>query len=477
MTFSLFYCRKIVFFTILFVLLFLLNACSEGERKSYADSDFIADAPFALPTSTLTTPILIEVADIEKRLNQEIKGDIINDDSFEKDGVKLRVSKIEPIKIHLKKNVLFYTVPLKVWVEKQVKKNIFKKEIKAEKDLSFSLRLQFKSEVEIDSDWKLQTKTKQIGLEWIEKPSLKIGFIKIGLAATIEKALNKKKEDLENKIDQVAQRLNVLEKVVGNIWKKLQDPILLDKKTNKVWLVNQPTKIEASKIGSIQSKEGNCLEIFVKIHTNIKTIISEKPAVSYVPLPALRLNKKLQNEGFALHVEGIVFYQTVNQILSEKVQDTVLKFPDYDYAVKIKKAAVSGQGKFLVFELGAEGDVNGNVFFRGRPLLDTATVQIKVQDFDFDVQTEETILQTAQWLMKESAKERVQEMLVFSLQSYTEKLPLLIKEGLSKGKISEQVEIDIQTFELYPQEMRLTTDALNLYAISKGKIAIKILKL
>lgn len=468
----------------LFFLLILFFGISSCTNKSTEPKILPFEEAIKHQVSFLEVPIAFKVNQIEGKINQAIKGTLYADQSFEdkqSDGLKIRVRKVESIKISVKDNFMYYSVPLHIWASKRVLKvKLFGKKKESIKEIDFSLRLQFRSEIKLNKNWKLETHTKYTGIEWIKKPKVKLLGVNFNLAGLLENQLLQKKDELEQKIDAAASHLKVIEKEVSKIWTKIQEPILIEKKvTNGTWLLAEPIQIEVSKIEGI----GNELFITTRLKTLLKTVVSpkqgEKPKVTFKKLPPLKQNNSLshQNNDFELHLKGELPYKAVNDLLDKKIKDTVLVIPNTDYKIKITDAEVFGSGKKLFMKLKLKGDVNSTIYLSGIPRFDSLNNSLHFDNFDYDLQSEEYLLSTADWMLKSTVKEEIQKLLILPLDNYVKQLPDIIQTALSKGKTGKAALFDLKDFQLSPRFIQIDKDHVRVYVKATGKVGIEIIKL
>ncbi|MCC5946130.1 MAG: DUF4403 family protein [Bernardetiaceae bacterium] len=445
---------------------FFFVGCTGTEvKESTAPEAFLPQPEVA--SSYIAAPLTFDLKEIEKKLNQEIPNPIYQDDSFENDNIKLKVVQDGKVKLQWKNNQLHYAVPLKVWFEGKFEKKIIGK-IKARKKqkLDFALILFFRSKVDIDKNWKLITQTEFVSMEWTAKPTVSLGPIKISVASVAEKVLNDKQSDLENIIDKVAYNALDLGKIVGGIWEDMQKPILLDKKhTERVWLKINPYEVEASKI---RCTDGRHLEVYVGMHSHLRTIVGEEPQDSIIALPNLIPKPNLAKDTFELHAVGEVFYATVNQILDKKLKGKKFDIPETSYKIRIKRLKVSGRGENVVINLTIGGDIEAHIKLLGKPQIDTLKKEITITSFDYELETETTLISMASYALRTTIIEEVQTALHFPFEEHIEKIPQLIQDGLSKGNVGEKLNINLRAFLLEPQQVHVSKDALRVYARVRG---------
>jgi hypothetical protein len=422
--------------------------------------------------SHISMPIIFEIKKIEARINKELKGVIYHDNSFEnhhKDNVKITVKKEENIKISIKNNVLYYKIPLRIWLEARLEKKLIgKAKIKKVQAVEMAVRLKFKSVLAVGQDWKLQTKTTFMGLEWIKQPEIKVAMIRVNLATKTEKILLRKQKEIERKIDKVARNQITIKDKIQKIWQELQNPILFNKKEYKAWLKMTPQNIELGKIKG----NGGFLKIFLKINTQITTLFGNNPKHTIIKkIPPLVINHKIKDD-FQLYVFSNVLYEELNQIAKSKLKNK--EIPIEGYKVIIKKVEISGSGRNLIIKVKIKGDIKSTVYFRGVPFYDKERQELQIKEFDFDLKTEESLLQGAEWLLHDIFKEYVQEALHVPLKDKLNKIPELIQNGIKKGKIGEKIELKLENFVLKPDKILVAEKGLKLMIDVRGNSSLKL---
>ena len=105
----------------LFSLLLILNSCK--TFKVTAPVKFEAAVQNNLKSSTIAVPIVIDIKDLEVKINKELVGLIYEDKSFEdnnNDNMKVSAWKRDNFRIQLNGNEIEYHIPLKLSI--QIKK-------------------------------------------------------------------------------------------------------------------------------------------------------------------------------------------------------------------------------------------------------------------------------------------------------------------------------------------------------------------
>jgi hypothetical protein len=135
---------------------------------------------------------------------------------------------------------------------------------------------------------------------------------------------------------------------------------------------------------------------------------------------------------------------------------------------------MSGGGKSLILKTDVGGVVNGTLYFRGKPHYDTLTNTLTVQNLNFDVQTRETLMKTADWLLHDSLRDTLQAVTVVPLGSEIAQLPDKIHTAFEKGGPGKNTDLDIKAFRLVPQRMVVRPNGIQVLISVKSKVDITV---
>ena len=460
--------KNLVYFSLFLVLL----ACQKLKPSEPAPEPF--EEAIAPQLSTIGAPIVFELKDIEEKANSALKTVIYEDKSFEdknEDNLKLKVSKADRITMHMTGNVLYYTVPIRLHAEIQIDKKKLGFKILKPQTVDLAVRMKFRSTVSIGSDWRLKTQTESLGYEWIEKPQAHLGKIKINISSTVEKILKKKMSMIEDKIDKIAHDAIKIDQIVKKIWISLQKSILINKKESKIWLRPIPKKIEAGQIYS----DGEWVRIQLKLTTSAETLVGEEP--KYETNSQLPPFRQIANPPDSCEVRLVseIAYAEINQILGQKLKGKEIDIEGNKLI--FKDLELFGNGKNLIGKIKIGGTISGTIYVKGQPFYDTLSQSLKVLNFDFDIRTEETLLGTADWLLHETAKEKIQEKLAFPLGATLDKVPDIIRKAIANSKVSEKIDLDLEKMQILPQKITVRPDHLQVLVHAKAKVGITLKKL
>ena len=460
---------------LLFIGILMIRCGRQTENIQSDNGVFLEYKEIQNETSKISVPILYKIQNLENMINSKIRGTIYNDNSFKNNGndkLKLKIEKNGTIKIDALGNVLSYSVPLKVRIEKKLigTKKVFGKNIFQKGNVvEFALVLFFDSNVDINNDWKLLTKTQYKGLKWETEPTATV--LKINIAGLVEKELDKKMGDLTNKIDKSLHDNLDIKKQIEKVWKDIQKPFLINKKAEKIWLQFSPYSIQSTVINT----KGKNIFIQIQLETFAQTLIGASPPYSINDsIPSLL---KLANspDQFDLNIVCKLPYTSINNILKKFVAGKEINVEGIN--LKINSAHIQGNSSNLLFKLEISGDVKGSVTFKGKPRFNTESKSIEIDKFDFDLESEEWLLTAANQVLHDEIKNQIKQKLSIPLEEYMQKIPLLINSGIEKGKLKEKINIYVDSLQLDLKKTEITQKDFQFLINGKGRVLLELEKL
>lgn len=447
---------------VLFCIAFFLASCQDFKTEK---PPLIAPEQQISPRlSYINTPIALPLRDLEAKINEAIRGDIYRDDSYEGDKVKLVVRKVEPLRLSMNGDNIDHAITLNVHVK-------YRSKLLGEKETDMTARLFFTSKVALNEQWRLVTQTQSKRIRWIKKPKVKVAFLKVPIGGIVKKVLKKKQPELERLIDKIIYQEVNLKQIIAQIWHDIQKPILINRKVEKLWIELSPTALELGQI----SGTDEYLNLNLRMYLYLNTLVGEKPKAGIRDsIPDLRLNPKIEDD-FNLFLFSELKYEEINRALKKELHGQT--FSAEGYSIKIRKAEIWPSEDYLIIQMKVKGDTRGTLYFRGKPFYDPADTSLRITDFDYDLDTEESLLGTANWLLKDTFREEIQKALYFPLSERLETIPGLIQEGVAKSKVGEKLQLGLRDFEITPQEVGLAQDGIQILVNARGKVRLKLRKL
>ena len=112
---------------------------------------------------------------------------------------------------------------------------------------------------------------------------------------------------------------------------------------------------------------------------------------------------------------------------------------------------------------------SGTVYFSGRPAYDKATSQLTVQDFDFDVQTQEYLHKVAAWLLQDTFVERVRQRLVFDVSKKVDPVLAKFEKSFSTYTLAKGIMLTTRIQEDITMEGDPVVSAKSVTIVARGQ--------
>src|SRR5262249_13018333 len=159
-----------------------------------------------------------------------------------------------------------------------------------------------------------------------------------------------------------------------------------------------------------------------------------------------------------------------NDLMDKELQGKVLSAKGF--STTIKKVRVYGTPKGLAVELKVKGDIDGTLYVKGDLHYDSLTTSIMLNNFDFDLQSENSLLNSADWLLHSQVLDLVKDKLKVNLAPLAAKLPTIIMKAIEKGKTGEKIDFIVDTLALHPLTILPTRDNLQLLVLAQGNASV-----
>lgn len=416
-------------------------------------------ALFEQGISVVNIPLQLSVRELEKMLNRQLDTVLYEDNDInDGDDMMVKAEKKEDISLSLDSNRVSYRVPLDIWVKYNA--GIGKVEGTG------AVAIELETGYEVQSDWKLKTKTEIREYEWLEKPRLKMGMVSLPVGFVADMLVNNFKSTITDNIDDQISRTIGLDTLVGNAWKKMQEPMLVSEEY-QAWLTLHPQKISMTPI----KIDKDDLQATILIESKPNISFGKKPESNDMsPLPPFAYTD-LGGEEFLIRIGTEISYDEAERIAKETVEGE-----RYDYGkryVIVDDIELYGQGNNLVINTKISGTYTGNIYMTGRPEFNAKTNSIDVKDLKYTVDTRNFLLRSAGWLLKSKFKSTIQNNLDFLLDANLKEIEQQIKQQLTDYELTENFVLNGDLSELNIANAYLAPEGMRVDVALKGKLKVK----
>lgn len=463
------------FLIIFSIILLILTSCNSKKIINPSQPEETYTHVSIQPVSQLSViniPVSISIAEVEKQINSQVKELIYEDNSIENnsgDNLLLKVWKREPIIIQALDNSFYITVPLRIWAKGGLsleKMGINHTEFK---ETACELNVHFISKVAVDQNWQVKTVTTAKGYDWVSKPKIKIGFVELSVASFLDNIIDKQQARIAAQLDEQIEKKLDITGYIQKGWNMVQQPFLLSEEYD-TWLKVVPAEIFMT---PLVVKE-NLVQTRIGIKAYSHTFSGAKPEVTInEQLPSLQLVKEISDE-ISIGVSGQVSHEYAAQMLTKKFVNQTFSFAEGKYEITLTSIDLYGNGENIVVKAGMAGSIEGTLFLKGKPYYDQATQSVALHNLDYDLDTRNKLIKTANWLAKGKFVRTLQEKLRIPLSGRIEEVKELIQGKIAHKEVIKGVFVQANLEELLPADVYITPQSIVAVATAKGKATVKI---
>lgn len=446
------------------IALFLIQ-CQNVDTQPPKKEGF--DPPIPPKISYLAGPITFQLNELEAKINRELDPVLVGKDS--KGGkaggiVSFRVERSGPVHIQYENQQIKFSAPLQLWLISPFGRD------KHPPDKPFcALHVNFQSPLSVTSDWRLSSDVKFVDYQWIIEPEIRLLGKEISLTNFAQNILEKHQSSIEQAINSAIYNDLRLDKTVSPIWRDIQKPLLLNKEYG-LWLLPKPMSVAASPITGNSKQITTHLRIAFETQTELKP---KEPTHPDVPLPQLQ-KRDTVSQTAQLSVVSFIPYADINRTLANYLKKEPQKVAMG--LLKINSASVYGSQRMVVVKAGVSGLIDGTLYLRGRPVFDTLTNTLSINDLDFDAQTDNALSKLSNSLIHKGICKLLEEMLTISLGSEIKKLPERINEAFEKGP-GKKTDLGIKSFRFVPQRVAVRPDGIQALIHVESNVSVHVQKL
>jgi len=195
-------------------------------------------------------------------------------------------------------------------------------------------------------------------------------------------------------IDSTIDDVDLTDQVTG-WWATLNAPIQL---ADSVWLLLGPLQF---RMGGATGT-GHLLTVHVGLDARPRIVTGvAEPVLPVPPLPPLA--DDTVSDGFHILMEGIVDYGTASAAINDALRGTSVTAEGHTVTVDSARLSPEAGGR-LALTVGFHGDAQGTLRLLGVPHFDAVRDAIAVPDLDYDLQTDNPLLNVYAWLRSDALR-------------------------------------------------------------------------
>lgn len=430
------------------------------------------DISLERPPSTFNLPINIELSVLESYLNGKTQGEFLKTTIWlqekKKESVALSLSRTEPIVIRSTGRELICTFPLTAearLIDSRVGKTLAKllvKPVRARALITLS------TPVDIDRQWKLVTRFRIRKVEWMEEPVVKIGFIRKNLTAKMDTLLNHKSQGLTAMLDRELHKAADLKPTISDIWMDLQDPILVSRKPSLIWL-----RFRCSEIDGKVSLRREKIVCATRIKATMRMLTDTTSMKPPNPLPQFsRIEREKTQSLSDINFFAFIPFEEINAHLNRYLKGKT--FSKQGYSIAVRGVRAYGSSKGLSIAVMTDRDLKGNVVISGRLHYDMIGNSLRIDHFDYAVDTGNPVISTGDLVMHGVVRDSIASKLNVEVGRYIDQLPGIITKAVAKADAGKTIDLDVDSLTVRDCQITMGKNHIYLLVNASTKAAIRI---
>jgi hypothetical protein len=327
------------------------------------------------------------------------------------------------------------------------------------------LKLKFRANPRITPDWKLVTDIYYMGLSDLLAEDVGIGPLSIKPRSIVEGITQPLQQMLSDAISKKINDKFPLKSQITKVWNAARKPILANRNYN-AWLKLTPLEVMLSPLHT----RNNWVRLSVGIKSFAELVVGPEPAsLPPVPLPKLRLVNTFDNS-FRIALNVDLFYRDLLNIASPLLLDK--EFDSDGKTIVIKDLDLYGNRDKFVIKIATTGSLEGIFYLTGTPRFDPKTNIFSVEDVDFDMQTRSILLQSADWFLHGTIKNRIQEKLNMDLTQRLEQSRVMVRKAIANVQLADHILLKGNIKTLQFSDALINKDKISIQVSTEGESAI-----
>ena len=359
---------------------------------------------------------------------------------------------------------------------------LFGKKAKAKADLTATITATATIDFELNPDWSskpnvsLAFQVRRAGAH-VSIPI--IGSVYISAKSHLRRLLNGQKGRLESVIRNALDNRVDVRSEAANAWRQLHTTLRMNDQP-PVWLVADPVSLKIEN----PRAEADGLRMAMGIDAYLSTYAQQDEPVTPKPeaLPNLQVLPNIAGRyKFSVPIRASV--EKINQQVNKLIGKTfTFKATGRTITAKLIDGRIHTNGPDLVVyaEVRAVKMLLGvlpirvGAYLNGTPKYDAKSTTVHLDPLDYDADTNNLLLDKAEWFFHGSIRESIQAALRLNIGEEINHARQLIAEKLRDMPIGNGIVLSGTVDKLVPRAIYTTKDALNVDALAEGRINVEL---
>ncbi len=430
------------------------------------------DVSLERPPSIFNLPVSIELSVLDAYLNGKIQGDFLQTSFWlqkkKKEKVVMVLTRNEPIVIQSTGRELVCIFPLSVesrLVDSRLGKALPKLLVSP---VRARARITLSTPVSVDRKWHLVTRFRIRSLEWIEEPIVKFGPFRKNLTESINAFISDNSSGLTGMLDREIHEAANLRPTISEVWLDLQEPILVGRKPAQIWL-----RFHCSNIDGRVSLHKNRIVCLTRIEATMRMLTDTTGIRRANALPPFRqIGSEKAKTLSEINFFAFIPFDEINDHLNRYFKGRTFTKQGYHVAVRGVRAYASKKG--LSIAVITDRDIKGNVVISGRMYYDVHTRTLRIDSFDYAVDTGNPIISTGDLVVHEVVRDSIASRLNVQVGTLIQNLPGVITRAVAREKAGKTIDFNVDSLRIHDCQIRMGKNNVYLLVNATASTGLRI---
>ncbi|NAW50077.1 DUF4403 family protein [Elizabethkingia argentiflava] len=419
--------------------------------------------------SSISIPVVVPMQEINRVINQTIKGVIYEDNSYvdnNNDQFKTKVEKDGNILVRgLTQNRLLISIPLKIWAEKGYGSLGYY----TYQSTNFSVVMNFICKLGLNNNWTLHTQTQAAGFVWKDKPVLDYGKVKIPITSFVESPLIQQQQKFTKIIDQqVLEKMN-MQPYLKLAWNQFINPIPIAEEYN-TWLKISPISLSATPLKVYADQIAVTLGVDLYSET-----FTGNPPLPDTPVKVIPnfVSKPSIDDVFIMQTTVHIPFSEATKLAEQQFLHKAFTFREGSYKIVVEDIKVYEKNKKIVIEATTKGTVSGISTLTGTPIYDAKDKKIRITNTQYELKTSNFLQKALLYLFKYKIINMIEKEYAIPTKELESSAIKNIETNLNK-EYYPGLFIKGKVFEFKPSDFVVNFDGINVILEMKAHTGLLI---
>jgi hypothetical protein len=431
-----------------FVLILLSCSSSKKIEIPKPDATPAEKIPFDVPISFMNVGIHLTWSELEKQVNGMMPEKLMEDKDFNKDGLKIHLTKTGPIQFSFKINQIQISLPVsaRVWYRYGALGMYDVKEFRMKGIVNLLALVKLE-------ECALTTRTKIDKITWQESPTMEFYGTKVPVGYVVDPLIEMNAGSISKSIDDALKDMLDFKPLLIDYMQGFREPILLSQEF-KMWLQINPLAFLTTPLRMNTEK----IQLDVNMRAKIKTVMGNKPEKAAKFTDIQFKSDAPMRKDIEVNLPIETPFLELEELFTNKLKGTILYDGKKD--VTLEEIKLWHSESKLIIAIRVAGKVNGWLFLRGIPKFNAETSEIYLDELDYHVNTKNVLVKSLSWMLSGKVLNLIKENSKYSIKQDLETLKIEMNKQLNGMKPHESVEIKFKLSTVKFDQLFMTNDGI-----------------